>query len=75
MVTIEMIREAVDKELNKPGGVIEQLQLVEKAFANYESALDMYAQDPHRFSSRPCATCRAISVLIGKKWGCSKEVL
>lgn len=34
------------------------------------SALDIFAADPHRFSTRGCATCRDISTVIGKPWGC-----
>ncbi len=34
------------------------------------AALDMFARDAHRFSNRPCGTCREISEMIGKPWGC-----
>ena len=34
------------------------------------AALSAFAADPHQFSLRGCATCRAISVLIGP-WGCT----
>jgi hypothetical protein len=26
--------------------------------------------DPHQWSNRPCPTCRAISGLVGRKFGC-----
>lgn len=35
------------------------------------AALEIYAKDPHMFSSRPCATCQNISAVIGRPWGCS----
>jgi len=34
------------------------------------AALDIFVTDQHRFSTRPCATCRNISTVIGKPWGC-----
>ena len=34
------------------------------------AALDLFATDKHRFSTRPCPTCSAISSLIGERWGC-----
>lgn len=34
------------------------------------SALNVFALDPHRFSTRGCGTCRNISEIIGKPWGC-----
>ena len=30
----------------------------------------MVEADPHQWSSRPCSTCRAISSLIGRSFGC-----
>lgn len=35
-----------------------------------KAALDIFADDQHRFSTRGCATCRNISLLIGEPWGC-----
>jgi hypothetical protein len=32
--------------------------------------LDLINADPHRWSSRPCPTCRAISITVGKPFGC-----
>ena len=26
--------------------------------------------DPHQWSSRPCSTCRTISAIVGKPFGC-----
>lgn len=26
--------------------------------------------DPHQFSTRPCATCRAVSGMLGRDFGC-----
>ena len=38
------------------------------------AALDIYARDPHRFSSRPCSTCANISKVIGRNWGCVQSL-
>ncbi len=35
-----------------------------------ETALQMIEKDPHQYSSRPCETCRVISSLIGRPFGC-----
>ena len=29
--------------------------------------------DPHQWSTRPCQTCKTISSLIGKPFGCVKK--
>ena len=34
------------------------------------AALNIFARDQHRFSNRPCGTCRTISEMAGKDWGC-----
>lgn len=34
------------------------------------AALVIWTNDPHKFSSRPCATCRAITALLDEAWGC-----
>ena len=34
------------------------------------AALDVFATDPHRFSNRPCGTCKTVSAIIGREWGC-----
>lgn len=33
-------------------------------------ALELLQRDPHQWSTRPCSTCRAISSIIGKPFGC-----
>lgn len=40
-----------------------------------KSALSLFVNDQHRWSTRPCATCRAISELIGESWGCNLYAL
>lgn len=35
-------------------------------------ALALWKEDVHEFSSRPCSTCRLLSVVIGEAWGCLK---
>jgi hypothetical protein len=33
-------------------------------------AFDLIQADPHSWSSRPCSTCKAVSALIGRPFGC-----
>ena len=35
-----------------------------------DAILDVIQSDPHQWSSRPCGTCRTISGLIDKPFGC-----
>lgn len=35
-----------------------------------ESVLNLIQKDPHQWSARPCSTCRAISSIINKPFGC-----
>ncbi len=35
-----------------------------------ESALLLIENDPHQWSPRPCSTCRAVTTLIGRPFGC-----
>lgn len=36
------------------------------------SILDLLQDDPHQWSTRPCPTCRSISKLVGRPFGCYK---
>jgi hypothetical protein len=35
-----------------------------------DAILRLLQVDPHQFSTRPCQTCRAVSALAGKPFGC-----
>ncbi len=35
------------------------------------AAFKLIEADPHQWSSRPCQTCRAVSLLIGRDFGCN----
>lgn len=35
-----------------------------------EAILNLIQEDPHQWSTRPCSTCRTISGLIGRNFGC-----
>lgn len=35
--------------------------------------LQLIEEDPHLWSTRPCSTCKAISSMIGKPFGCVKK--
>ena len=37
-----------------------------------KAALELFVADQHRWSTRPCPTCRSISGLIGESFGCIK---
>jgi hypothetical protein len=40
-----------------------------------ESILNLIQDDPHLWSTRPCSTCRTISSIIGKPFGCSLKAI
>lgn len=44
-----------------------------KAAANVllKPILSLLQEDPHIWSTRPCATCRTISGIVGEPFGCS----
>jgi cytidine deaminase len=35
-----------------------------------ESAFALIQADPHQWSTRPCSTCRTVTMLIGAPFGC-----
>ena len=35
-----------------------------------DTALRLIQEDPHQWSARPCQTCRSVSTLIKKPFGC-----
>jgi len=35
-----------------------------------DAVLDLLQADPHQWSMRPCPTCKTITGLIGKPFGC-----
>ena len=35
-----------------------------------EAAMDLIQRDPHQWGTRPCQTCRAVTALLGKPFGC-----
>lgn len=36
-----------------------------------DAALDLLQDDPHRWSERPCPTCRAVSAIVARPFGCN----
>lgn len=38
-----------------------------------DAALRLIEQDPHQWSMRPCATCRSVSAIVGRPFGCVKK--
>ena len=37
-----------------------------------DAVADTIYVDPHQWSRRPCATCKVITALIGKPFGCDR---
>lgn len=35
-----------------------------------KAILDMLQEDSHPWSARPCSTCRAVSSMVGRPFGC-----
>lgn len=35
-----------------------------------DATLDLIQGDPHQWSTRPCPTCRTVSKMMGKNFGC-----
>jgi hypothetical protein len=44
--------------------------LAEKDAESVAQALDLIQQDPHQWSMRPCPTCKSITAITGKVFGC-----
>jgi len=38
-----------------------------------DAALRAIEADPHQWSTRPCQTCRTVSALVGRAFGCEKK--
>lgn len=38
-----------------------------------ESVASVIEKDPHQWSSRPCQTCRVVSGLLGRPFGCERK--
>lgn len=36
------------------------------------SVMQLFQLDPHRWSTRPCATCKAITEVVGEPFGCDR---
>lgn len=36
------------------------------------TTLALLQKDPHQWSTRPCATCSAISAIVGESFGCER---
>lgn len=39
-----------------------------------EASLHLVESDPHIWSTRPCATCKAVSSILGRSFGCQKKM-
>ncbi len=39
----------------------------------FKSATDLIQADPHQWSDRPCATCQAVTTIIGYNFGCVRK--
>jgi hypothetical protein len=36
------------------------------------TAFELIYADPHQWSTRPCQTCRAVTAILGKPFGCER---
>lgn len=45
--------------------------LLSTEFVTLGQVLNMIQADPHIWSSRPCPTCRTVSALAGRPFGCN----
>ena len=45
----------------------------EAAHVLLDSVLKLIEKDPHSWSNRPCQTCRTVSSILGKPFGCEKK--
>jgi hypothetical protein len=52
----------------------DETQKIIEACANLlvSKALELIEKDPHQWSHRPCATCRTVSAIVGRPFGCEK---
>ena len=50
----------------------EEAKIIVRAAANLilDAVSDCLYGDPHQWSNRPCGTCRTITLLVGKPFGC-----
>lgn len=50
----------------------EEAKIVVRAAANLvlDAVLDLLQEDQHSWSDRPCPTCRPITAMLGKPFGC-----
>lgn len=58
MTDTQILRDRIETEMKK--------------VVNLELALDLFSKDAHRFSTRGCHTCKTITELLGKPFGCLK---
>lgn len=59
--------------------VDEDIESLRDKYAKLQSVVDgriavahLMNNDSHKFSTRPCGTCQAITVLVGEPFGCNK---
>ena len=58
----------MDKHTVEDEHVRRVIQSTMEIFMN--AALNLIQADPHQWSERPCSTCRAVSELANKPFGC-----
>lgn len=50
--------------------LIARMEALEKVLP--AAVLDLIQTDPHQWSTRPCPTCRAITAIVGRRFGCDR---
>lgn len=55
----------------------DEAKQIVKAAANVllESVADIIDEDPHMWGTRPCSTCKFVSTIVGRPFGCTRKAL
>jgi len=64
-----VIEEKIDKNLERQDHLLRMI-LDEIKSNRINPVLDLIQGDPHAWSTRPCQTCKAVSLIIGRPFGC-----
>lgn len=64
-----VIAAAVNKYVESTA-LLEKVEHCRRLASAIDTALKLIETDPHQWSARPCQTCAAVSLLIGRPFGC-----
>lgn len=66
------LKKVIDDHLTKTG-IFDKFNLLAKFVESTDAAFKLIQEDPHQWSTRPCQTCKTVSSLIGRPFGCVME--